>query len=77
MKKDHTKLALKVGEVEKTTLQNSENIINLTDTLEETNKKVTELFRLSDEFRKEMDELSEKVAELYLLKKQMMVLILF
>jgi predicted transcriptional regulator len=30
-------------------------------------------FRLSDEFRKEMDELSEKVAELYILKKQMAV----
>jgi hypothetical protein len=34
---------------------------------------VKTLFRLSDEFRKEMDELSEKVAELYILKKQMAV----
>lgn len=36
-------------------------------------KNVVELFKLSDEFRKEMDELGEQVGELYLLKKSINV----
>ncbi len=47
---------------------------SITDLEEETTKMkddIQTLFRLSDEFRKEMDELSQKVAELYVLKKQM------
>ena len=46
---------------------------NLIDDVESQKKHVTELYKLSDEFRKEMDELSERVAELYLLKKSINV----
>jgi uncharacterized coiled-coil DUF342 family protein len=45
----------------------------LTEEVDEQKKHVKELYKLSDEFRKEMDELSEKVAELYLLKKNINV----
>jgi len=70
MKVDHAKLASKVAVIESETKKNSSDIQVLNDNLEESNKNVKELFRLSREFRQEMDELSEKVAELHLLKKQ-------
>ena len=71
MKIDHAKLAGKVTAIEIDTSKNSADIKVLNDNLEESNKNVKELFRLSREFRQEMDELSEKVAELHLLKKQL------
>jgi len=70
MKVDHAKLASKVTVIESETKKNSSDIKVLNENLEESNKNVKELFRLSREFRQEMDELSEKVAELHLLKKQ-------
>lgn len=70
MKVDHAKLASKVTAIDSETKKNSSDIKMLNENLEESNKNVKELFRLSREFRQEMDELSEKVAELHLLKKQ-------
>lgn len=42
-------------------------------TMSEIRKDIDSLFRQNEEFRKEVEELSIKVAELYVLKKQMAV----
>jgi Tfp pilus assembly protein PilE len=64
-------LVNKVGDVEHRMSANTKRIIALEDDGVRMRDDIQNLFRLSDEFRKEMDELSQKVAELYVLKKQM------
>eukprot|EP00599_Poterioochromonas_sp_BG-1_P008007 CAMPEP_0173150978 /NCGR_PEP_ID=MMETSP1105-20130129/11295_1 /TAXON_ID=2985 /ORGANISM="Ochromonas sp., Strain BG-1" /LENGTH=618 /DNA_ID=CAMNT_0014066243 /DNA_START=79 /DNA_END=1935 /DNA_ORIENTATION=- len=71
LRKDHIALALKVNEVDSETQSNKRSIKLLEAEVANIQEDVKNLFRLSDEFRKEMDELSEKVAELYILKKVM------
>lgn len=63
----------KVADVDTETKNNRRSITLLEAQTERIEKDIHTLFRLSDEFRKEMDELSQKVAELYVLKKQMAV----
>jgi len=62
-----------VNGVEAETQRNRRSIGLLEEQTTRIEKDVATLFRLSDEFRREMDELSEKVTELYELKKQMAV----
>ncbi|RYH24334.1 hypothetical protein EON65_16895 [archaeon] len=66
-------MTVKVAEVDMDTQMNRKNIKILEVETQHMKKDIESLFRLSDEFRKEMDELSEKVAELYVLKKQLAV----
>jgi uncharacterized coiled-coil DUF342 family protein len=70
---DHAKLAFKVGDLETATKDNNRKMSQLGEDVEVQKKNIMELFKLSDEFRKEMDELGEQVAELYLLKKNINV----
>ncbi len=62
-----------MNEVDSETQSNKRSIKLLEAEVANIQEDVKNLFRLSDEFRKEMDELSEKVAELYILKKVMAV----
>ena len=71
--KDHNKLSDHVGKVEEETKENSREIQNLNSELKKVNVNIETLFRLSNEFRAEMDELSAKVADLYLMKKALSV----
>jgi peptidoglycan hydrolase CwlO-like protein len=66
-------LNAKVTEVDNETQNNKKSLKLLDAEVKNTQEDVKTLFRLSSEFRKEMDELSEKVAELYVLKKIMAV----
>jgi hypothetical protein len=70
---DHAKLAFKVSDLETATKDNNRKMSQLGEDVEAQKKNIMELFKLSDEFRKEMDELGEQVAELYLLKKNINV----
>lgn len=70
LRKDHKALTIKVSEVDMETQMNKKNVKVLEVETQHMKKDIENLFRLSDEFRKEMDELSEQVAELYVLKKQ-------
>eukprot|EP01032_Pedospumella_encystans_P030110 gene30110-33988_t len=69
LKKDHSKLAFKVSDLENSNKENNRKLNNLTEDVEVQKKNVIQLFKLNDEFRKEMEDLGEQVAELYLLKK--------
>ena len=71
---DHAKLAFKVNDIDMATKDNNRRVNQLTEDVEAQKKNIVELFKLSDEFRKEMDELGEQVAELYLLKKSINVM---
>jgi uncharacterized coiled-coil DUF342 family protein len=73
LRKDHNSLTVKVHEVDQETQQNKRGIKLLDAEVTSLKDDVKSLYRLTDEFRKEMDELSEKVAELYVLKKIMAV----
>jgi peptidoglycan hydrolase CwlO-like protein len=66
-------LNVKVTEVDNETQNNKKSLKLLDAEVKNIQEDVKSLFRLSSEFRKEMDELSEKVAELYVLKKIMAV----
>ena len=70
---DHSKLAFKVSDLENSNKENNRKLNNLTDDVEVQKKNVIQLFKLNDEFRKEMEDLGEQVAELYLLKKSINV----
>jgi len=69
MKKDHAKLAFKVTEIDTANKENNKKMDRIVVDMDAQKKSIADLFRVSNEFRLEMDELSEKVAELYLLKK--------
>jgi len=66
-------LAFKVSDLENSNKENNRKLNNLTDDVEVQKKNVIQLFKLNDEFRKEMEDLGEQVAELYLLKKSINV----
>lgn len=70
---DHSKLAFKVSDLENSNKENNRKLNNLTEDVEVQKKNVIQLFKLNDEFRKEMEDLGEQVAELYLLKKSINV----
>lgn len=70
---DHSKLAFKVSDLETANKENNRKLHNLSDDVDLQKKNVVELFKLTDEFRKEMEELGEQVGELYLLKKSINV----
>jgi uncharacterized coiled-coil DUF342 family protein len=55
------------------TKENEKQVRLLADAHEKARKDLTTLFRHTAEFRKEIEELSEKVSELYVLKKQLAV----
>lgn len=71
---DHAKLAFKVSDLEIASKDNNRKMNQLAEDVDSQKKSIVELFKLSDEFRKEMDELGEQVGELYLLKKNINVL---
>jgi uncharacterized coiled-coil DUF342 family protein len=73
LSQDHAKLAFKVSDLETAAKDNNRKLGQLHDDMEAQKKNIVQLFTLSDEFRKEMDELGEQVAELYLLKKSINV----
>lgn len=62
-----------MGDLETATKDNHRKMNQIGEDVEAQKKNIVELFKLSDEFRKEMDELGEQVAELYLLKKSINV----
>jgi len=62
-----------VSDLENSNKENNRKLNNLTDDVEVQKKNVIQLFKLNDEFRKEMEDLGEQVAELYLLKKSINV----
>jgi uncharacterized coiled-coil DUF342 family protein len=62
-----------VSDLETAAKDNNRKLGQLHDDMEAQKKNIVQLFTLSDEFRKEMDELGEQVAELYLLKKSINV----
>lgn len=66
-------MAFKVSDLDTATKENNRKMQNLTEEVDLQKKNIVELFKLSDEFRKEMDELGEQVGELYLLKKNINV----
>lgn len=62
-----------VGKLSRDTKDNRTALNKLSDDAEKMRVDITTLFRLNNEFRQEMDEISEKVADLYVLKKMMNV----
>lgn len=74
---DHAKLAFKVSDLEIASKDNNRKMNQLAEDVDSQKKNIVELFKLSDEFRKEMDELGEQVGELYLLKKNINVSVLY
>lgn len=62
-----------MNEVEKETKDNKRHIQCLEADMGDMRKDIETLFRQNEEFRKEVEELSMKVAELYVLKKLMAV----
>ncbi len=62
-----------MSDLENSSKENNRKLNNLTDDVEVQKKNVIQLFKLNDEFRKEMEDLGEQVAELYLLKKSINV----
>jgi hypothetical protein len=60
-----------VNDVDNNVKANRQSITDLEQETLKIKDDIQTLFRLSTEFRQEMDELSQKVAELYVLKKQM------
>ncbi len=70
---ENVQLSNKVVNLELEAKDNKKQILALADDVDLQRKSIEDLFRLSNEFRQEMDELAEKVAELYLMKKQLTV----
>lgn len=68
-------LSNRMSAVEQQQAQNKKDIDELTAEATKNKREIATLFRLNDDFRKEMNELSQKVAELYVLKKQLTVCI--
>lgn len=66
----------RVTTVHNDTKENERQIKILQDAHEKASKNISTLFRQTAELRKEIEELSEKVSELYVLKKQLAVSIL-
>lgn len=66
-------MAFKVTDLETASRDNNRKVNQIAEDVEAQKKNIVQLFTLSDEFRKEMDELGEQVAELYLLKKSINV----
>lgn len=71
MKKDNTLILSKMASIEAENGSNRKIILELQSETQQIKKDVENLYRLSNEFRAEMDELSQKVAELYVVKKQL------
>ena len=66
-------LHARVSAVHNDTKENEKQIKLLQDGHEKAKKDLSTLFRHISEFRKEMEELSEKVSELYVVKKHLAV----
>lgn len=62
-----------VQRVEETTNSNKQQLSDLAEENVKMKQNIDTLYRLSNEFRTEMDELGEKVAELSTMKKQLSV----
>eukprot|EP01038_Epipyxis_sp_PR26KG_P013998 gene13998-18774_t len=71
LRKDFLSLSHSVTLLDQETKANKRQLHILNDENERNKTDVINLFKLSAEFRKEMDELSQKVTDLYILKKQM------
>lgn len=69
IRKDHNNLSSKVERIDFETKENQEQIAVITEENIKRNADVVELFRMNNEFRIQIEELSWKVAELYTLKK--------
>ena len=69
-------MSTRVTVVHEETKENDRQIKVLTESNDKNKQDIETLYKMSNNFRREMEELSEKVTELYTLKKQIEVSIL-